>query len=435
MTWRDLLTLIRKNLWRMKLRVMMTAVGVLIGTTAIILLVSLGAGLQDIALQDLGDIGDLTLITVYSASEFGGLGAIGQGVQKNAVLNDEAVAQFKELPGVTIATPLIPLMVQAQLSYREMVNPFVNVVGIDAHDATRLGMETQSGEMVIRRGQVVMGQEVLNNFFDRRRGDSPGQPPDLLHKNIELVAQKINQDGTISERRIRLRLSGILKASGGENDFTVYMDRKEVENINRWASGTAPDYRRMGYSRVIVKVSDPKYALPVQGEITRQGFMAYSAQSILEGLNQFFLVIKVVLGGVGSIALLVAGFGIANAMVMAIYERTREIGLMKAIGARNRDVLFIFLGEASAIGALGGTGGVVFSWGIGALINTIGGSYIAAQTAQSGITDFNIPNLVHISPSLAIFAVIFAAGIGLLAGIYPALRATRLDPIQALRYE
>ncbi len=435
MTWRDLFTLIRKNLWRMKLRVMMTAIGVLIGTTAIILLVSLGAGLQDIALQDLGNIGDLTIITVYGPSEFSGPVIIAQDIQENAVLNDEAIAQFKELPGVTVATPLIPLMAQAQLSYKEMVNPFVNVVGIDIYDATLLGIEAQSGEMVIRRGRMVMGQEVLNNFFDRRRGTSPEQPPDLLHKNIELIVQKTNQDGTISERRTHLHVSGILKANGGESDFTVYMDRKEVEAINRWASGTAPDYRRMGYSSVIVKVSDPQYALPVQGEITRQGFMAYSAQSILEGLNQFFVVIKVVLGGVGSIALLVAGFGIANAMVMAIYERTREIGLMKAIGARNRDVLFIFLGEASAIGALGGAGGVVLSWGFGALINTIGGSYIATQTAQSGITDFDIPNLVHISPSLAIFAVLFAAGIGLLAGIYPALRATRLDPIQALRYE
>ncbi len=316
-----------------------------------------------------------------------------------------------------------------------MINPYANVVGIDARDATLLGMETQSGEMAIRQGRVVMGQEVLNNFLNRRSGAPPEQPPDVLHQNIELIAQKINKDGTVSERRTRLRVSGILKPSGGENDFTVYMDRKEVEVLNRWASGTAPDYRRNGYQRVIVKVSDPQYALPVQNEITRQGFMAYSAQSILEGLNQFFLVIKVVLGGVGSIALLVAGFGIANAMVMAIYERTREIGLMKAIGARNRDVLFIFLGEASAIGALGGAGGVLLSWGIGALINTIGGSYIAAQTAQSGITDFNIPNLVHISLPLAIFAVLFAAGIGLLSGIYPALRATRLDPIRALRYE
>ncbi len=434
MRWQDLFYLIRKNLWRMKLRVAMTAVGVLIGTAAIILLVSLGAGIQDIAMQDLGDIGDLTIITVYGPTEFGGL-AFGGQTGNNAVLNDETLQRFRELPGVVVATPLLRLQAYAQLSYKRLVNDYPSVLGIDAQDAFLLGMETQSGSINLHRGQVVLGASVPNNFYDPRRGPQPETSLDLTNRNIELILQKTNQDGTTTERRVRLRVAGVLKPSGGENDFSVYLDRQEVRRLNQWATGHSPDIRREGYPQAIVKVDDPQAALSVQAEITRQGFVAYSAQSILQGMRQFFLVVKVILGGVGGIALLVAGFGIANAMVMAIYERTREIGLMKAVGARNRDVLFIFLGEASAIGALGGTGGVLLSLGIGALINTIGGSYLAAQAAQGGITDFSVPNLVHISPALALFAVAFAAGVGLLAGIYPALRATRLNPIHALRYE
>jgi len=434
MRWQDLFYIIRQNLWRMKLRVAMTASGVLIGASAIILLVALGAGLQDIATQDLGSIGDLSLITVYNPRQFRGAFA-GMPVEHQAVLNDEALERFLGLPGVTTASPIIELQGNAYLEYRRLRNPFPGVVGIDPHDAALLGMEVQSGRLSLGSGRVLVGAKIASDLYDPRIGVHSSPPPSLTNANIILVVQAPSAEGQTREKRVRLRVAGTLQAAGDATDYSIYMARQDVERLNAWATGQRPNYTRQGYPRVLVQVSDPQYALPVQNAITQEGFVAYSAQSILEGLNRFFLVIKVILGSVGGVALLVAGFGIANAMVMAIYERTREIGLMKAVGARNRDVLFIFLGEASAIGALGGAGGVLFSLGAGALINAIGGSYLAAQAAQSGAAEFTIPNLVRISPFLAVSAVLFAAGVGLTAGMYPALRATRLSPIQALRYE
>jgi putative ABC transport system permease protein len=136
---------------------------------------------------------------------------------------------------------------------------------------------------------------------------------------------------------------------------------------------------------------------------------------------------------VGAIALLVAAIGIANTMAMAILERTREIGVMKAIGATNRDVLSVFLGEAAGIGFLGGLGGVLVGWSAGQVINVFALAYLAGQAAQTGGPPPT--TAVYTPPWLPIFALVFATLIGLISGLYPALRAATLVPVTALKYE
>ena len=147
-------------------------------------------------------------------------------------------------------------------------------------------------------------------------------------------------------------------------------------------------------------------------------------------VNLVFLIVQAILGGIGAIALVVAGFGIANTMIMAIYERTAEIGLMKAVGARNRDVMSVFLGEAGAIGLLGGVLGVTVGAALSQLINVIGLAYLSAQTGGEGPE-----TLVHTPLWLVAFSIGFATLAGLLSGIYPAMRAATLRPVSALKYE
>lgn len=431
MSWRDLLYLIRRNLLRMKLRVAMTSIGVLIGTTAVILLVSLGIGLQRFAVQDLGALGELTEIQVFSPSSFGGMGA---GIDSRAVLNDRAIDSFADLPGVIVAAPFQFLRVNAATRLNRLEG-FTRILGIDQRQVDKLGFEFASGVPRLGKGQAIVGARVAEQFVDPRTRQPPDDPPDLQGQTLQLDITRVTSDNQTQERTVRLRVVGVLEQSGDQDDYTIYLSLDEVLEMNGWASGQRINTNVDGYDQAIVRVEEPRQVNAVEEAITSQGFPAFSAQSVLRSVNQLFLVIQIVLGGIGAVALLVAGFGIANAMIMAIYERTREIGLMKAVGARNRDVMFVFLGEAAAIGALGGLGGAALGLLVGFVANLLARSYLASAALQGGATDVDVPNLVVSPPALLIFSILFATLIGIVSGVYPALRATRLDPIKALRYE
>jgi putative ABC transport system permease protein len=271
--------------------------------------------------------------------------------------------------------------------------------------------------------------------MDPRTGRPADEIPNLQGQVVILTLSKISEDGVPTQRQVRVRISGVLAQTGGENDYSLLLSLRDVSELNSWALGKRQNYDREGYEMAIVKAIDSRQVPEIEQEILRQGFVAYSMQSAIRSSNVIFIVIQAVLGSLGGIALLVAGFGIANAMVMAIYERTREIGLMKAVGARNRDVLFVFLAEAGGIGLIGGLSGLVFALLGGSILNFIAGSYIGSLMAQQGAGGQAIPSVVYTPVWLMIFALVFSAVIGVASGIYPALRATRLDPIQALRYE
>ncbi|HMT22567.1 MAG TPA: FtsX-like permease family protein [Promineifilum sp.] len=173
--------------------------------------------------------------------------------------------------------------------------------------------------------------------------------------------------------------------------------------------------------------------LDVADQITTLGFQAWSPQSFVEGISGFYRVLQVAFGAMGAIALLVAAIGIANTMTMAILERTREIGLMKAVGANNRHVLAIFLGEAAGIGFLGGLGGVLISWTLGQVLNVLVISYMAGQAVETGGLP---PTSAVVTPLwLPLSALLFATLMGLASGLYPALSAATLAPMTALKYE
>jgi putative ABC transport system permease protein len=455
LNFRDLLHLVISNLLRMKARVAMTATGVVIGTAAVIVLVSLAAGLQRSATEDLGSIGELTEITVFPGSFLTSFGAPPSQTSKEAVLNDRTLAEFRDLPGVVAVTPRESLMGGGTLRLNRLLGG-AQIVGIDPTQVEHLDFTLASGTDRLGRWQALVGARVAEGFYDPRTGRSVAEPsrggvvvvspprigrpleeaPDLQGQALQLVLTRMGDDGHPVERIARLRVTGVMEEAGGQDDYTLYLALSDVLELNGWFAGRRPNPGRDGYNQVLVKVADPEQALSVEREITSRGFVAWSARSMMQQMNIFFLVIQGIFGGIGAIALIVAAFGIANTMTMAIYERTREIGLMKAVGATNRDVMSVFLVEAGGIGLLGGVGGVLLGVGLGKLIDLIAGTYLAAQAVQSGAMPSDVAISIIYTPLwLPIFALLFSAFVGVVSGIYPAVRAASLNPIAALKYE
>jgi putative ABC transport system permease protein len=436
MSFLDLVLLILENLSRRKARVALTAVGVVIGSAAVVVLVSLAIGLQRNATSQLYGIGDLSLIQVNPGySEVTMQGPVGgPGQPGNEIkLTTSALQDIAAIPGVETVIPRDFLMYGGMLNYQRL-ETWANLQGIGLQDLSELGLRAEQGTTVLERGTVIVGYRVSEQFYDPRLrpGQEPPPPPDLMNANLKLTLIKWTQDGVEVRKSVPLRVTGVL-AQSGEADYTIYISIDEMTAFNEWGGGRRIDRNRDGYPFVTVKVSDVKNVLDISEQINAMGFQSYTPQAFVEGINSFYLVLQVIFGGVGAIALLVAAIGIANTMAMAILERTREIGLMKAIGATNRDVLSVFLGEAAGIGFVGGLGGVVVGWSAGQIINVLALAYFAGQAANQGGPP---PALAVYTPAwLPIFALIFSVFIGLLSGLYPALRAATLIPVNALKYE
>ena len=439
----DLISIIFDNLGRRKTRVALTAIGVIIGTAAVVVLVSLAIGLQKNATQQLYGIGDLTQIQVYpnydtgnavAFSSGGGGGSQNVSPTVQTIITDDTIDQISTIPGVVSVIPRDYIQGGSMLKYNRL-ETYAGIIGIGAKDLSYLGVDLQGGENTLAKGTAVIGSMVSSQFYDPqwRPGQETPIPPDLLGQTVKLILIKYDQDGNEIRKSVPLRITGILQESKGESDYSVYMSLSDVTTFNEWMMGKRINRSRDGYNQLVVNVGEVDQVLDISDQISQLGYQVYTPQSFVQGINSFFLILQVIFGGVGAIALLVAAIGIANTMAMAILERTREIGLMKAIGATNRDVLSIFLGEAAGIGFLGGIGGVLLGWSAGQIINVLAISYLAGQSAQQGGPP---PSTAVFTPIwLPLFALFFATIIGLLSGLYPALRAATMIPVTALKYE
>jgi putative ABC transport system permease protein len=450
MRFRDLIILIYTNLNRMRGRVIMTALGVVIGTAAIVVLIALSTGLQERTVNNFSSFGNLNQITVFSGSRFGG-NSSGEG------LTPTAIQDLKQIDGVVAITPYEQLQGGGQLKLNRLTG-FGSIYGIDPAVIPQMDFSVSEGTAYLSRGTIMVGSEVGSSFSSDNGSSRQGGPQmrvfvgggamfgagpggnaeqsatdttpavDLYGQTLMLeMSRGMGEDA--DNRTVRLRVGAVLEPTGGEQDYNIYMSMADLTELTAWSQSSRPNWNKDGYSQVmVIAEQDPEITLSVTEEITNRGYFALSTNSIVESLNSTFLIIQAVLGGIASIALLVAAIGIANTMVMSVLERTREIGLMKAIGARNRDILTVFISEAAAIGFLGGLAGVIIGIVIAKIIDLFAGNFLSTSGTEAA-------SIVAIPLWLPLFAIGFSIVIGLAAGIYPAFRATQLDPVQALRYE
>ena len=451
MNLHDLIPLILGNLKRCKSRVIMTALGVAIGTAAVIVLVSLGAGLQRQARASLMSGGGLTQLRVNAPVNYltdlnDPLMPQGRELQSLdwTVIDDRALAEFRDWPGVVSVAPVETLMAQSKVEYGKLVG-YPTIYGVDPDTLENWHLEPSSGILDPGRGQAVIGARVAHTFRSteqinqRTRGTAPLEPLqqvlDLQGATLRLRLTRFTENGAAVEKTVRLQVVGVLAPCGWRHDYALYIPMRDALEYSTWAQGKRREPGRQGYTEVVIDTADLRSVLDVETEVTEMGFSVWSDRQQAEETNAYFATLQAVLGAIGAVALLVAAFGIANTMLMAIYERTREIGLMKAIGASNRDVTRVFLAESACIGMLGGAAGIGIGLLVNGVINIVSRAIVAEQIAN-GAARADGPSAAAFTPLwLPLFAIAFATLIGVLSGAHPARRAAAMDPIQALKYE
>ena len=246
----------------------------------------------------------------------------------------------------------------------------------------------------------------------------------------------------VRERHWKDRGSGFTDVSGETQSYPLHVlgisqessriiEASVVDRIamKNWWFNSTNILEREGYDSVMIRATDVTHAVALTSQFRREGFQVVSLEIVVEAANRIVTVITVMFTLIGGIALLVATIGIANTMVMAIYERTREIGILKAMGASRGEIRQMFMMEAGFIGLIGGVVGLVFGWLAGLCLNQGIAMYLRhKELPMRG-------NFFVVTVTLALGVVVFATFIGLVAGLLPAQRAAKLDPLQALRHE
>jgi putative ABC transport system permease protein len=427
----DFWSLIIDNLARRKARVALTAVGVIIGTASVILLVSLGIGLQRDATERLGGGSNLTLIQVWPNWE--GPPNPDGSITPSKLLTGATIDEILPLPGVAAVVPWDGFRGWGFVTTGRLEGGG-GLMGYGTDDLADIGVKVEQGTSELARGTIVLGGMVAQNFYNPRDPMAGPATPDLLDKQITLNLVKWSEDGTEVRKKVPLRVAGILAAGMNETDWSMFVNLDDMNRYNAWFNNGKPiNHDKEGYNGMVVRATDISVVVTLSEQIIDLGYQAWTMAEAVQSVSSFYTVMQIVLGSIGAIALLVAAIGIANTMAMAILERTREIGLMKAVGATNRDVLTVFLGEAAGIGFLGGVGGVVAGWALGQVLNVVVLAYLAGQAASMGTPPPT--TAVHTPAWLPVFVLVFATVIGFLSGLYPALNAATLAPVTALKYE
>ena len=441
----DLLAMSLKNLSRRKLRTALTVLGVVIGTASIVVMVSLGIGLSEMNRELIASFGSLTEITVNAPYN-------GDNTKDPLYLTDDAVKQMKKLPHVTDVYPMLQvdvLMQQGKYSSSVTLNgaPYEYLKKIPLGQ----GALSNTSDKELR---LIYGNAIIQWFTDSKGNNTyweTGALPDvdLMNKPMFVIfdtdayyqSQNGGEDAPKPPKKYLIKADGVVE--GGVDDYNSYaynvytrLDLLETQLRRMFKKKPIPGqptnkkgkpYNYFIYNSCIVNVDEVEQVTDVQKQLTDMGFQASSNADWMQQSEQQSNMIQAVLGGIGAVSLFVAAIGIANTMMMSIYERTKEIGIIKVLGCDMKVIRNMFLLESGFIGFLGGVVGLIFSEAVSFAINHL----LNISQTMTGMDG----NISRIPLWLAAASLGFAVFIGMAAGFFPALRAMKLSPLAAIRNE
>jgi putative ABC transport system permease protein len=464
----DLAELALRNLRESVLRNSLTTVGISVGVASLVAMLSLGTGLQASILKKLTKSGLFDTIFVSSRREMRGMSREeernGPAAGESRVLDEPARQEIERIANVSEAYPDIRFVTELRFEDK----PYLTTIAALAASAkSNDAFDTMQGsffssemapEVILQKSFAeellgkrpplgapepsvaelaapLLGKELIMRYAQR----APSQPdtPAARPGPENSLDDDIGASYTVVSREQKLKIVGISdldpESMRGPTRARVFLPLKLAESLHVMQPTDIREIAQVSsgqpvYSSISVRVGDPSRIQPVEDAIKKKGFTAFSILDASRSLQQVFRVVDTFLFIFGSLALAVASIGIVNTLVMAILERRRQIGIMKAIGASDRDVWFLFLAESGAMGILGGILGVTLGWAIGQIINFGTNIYLKSQSLP--------PEHFWAVPLWLVgFGILFAFIVSAAAGLYPATRAARLDPVQALRYE
>lgn len=441
MRFSDIISMSAGNLWKRKVRTVLTVLGVMIGTASIVVMLSLGLGLKSAMMEEIQSYGSMTDIQVYNYN---------WGDSDQLLMTDETMEEFAQIEHVTSASP--QLTVSVQLSQGKY-SAWEQVYGVSQEYLANIPV-AEGGrlpESNTKKLELLIGNGVICDFYETNTYTYPyydnGELADVDLMNKTLFTQFdstwiVDSEGNEIEQPAKKNIFPVVGLVEGEaedyNNYSwgIYVD---IDTLKQYLTDTyrgqaipgqptdknGNPYNYFCYEEAVVSVDDMDNVEEVQQAIVDMGYEAYSSTEWIESAQQELLIIEAVLGGIGAIALFVAAIGIANTMMMSIYERTKEIGVMKVLGCSLGNIRLMFLTEAAFIGFIGGVIGLVISYILSFICNLV----LPSLVGYDGMKISVIPIW------LVVVAILFSTLIGMLAGFFPAQRATKLSPLAAIRNE
>jgi putative ABC transport system permease protein len=474
MSFFDVFRLALRNLRESRLRAVLTTTGVIVGVAVVISMISFGLGLQRDALSRFQNLDGLSEIHVFGRSLFSL--AAGQENRADArapqpaaqpanqpsggdfvpdyvperSLDDRALEEIAQIPGVVYVKPHINFSAYARANNRTAMETFRGAPVPDP--STRL-KSYAVGRMLSSpdADEVVVTQSFLRHFGYAKLSDAVGQTVEIM--DAPAAKDEGDERGASSDELVAARtyrIVGVLAEEPGGNRFrgltapsNIYLSLDAARSwkdehpdpLSRVAlrlarkKGAVGGGEKVSFTTAVVRVGDPVQVTEVRRRLSELGFGSFSFVDEFKQIRSIFLIINSALALLGGISLLVASLGIANTMLMSTIERTREIGIMKAIGAEDREIKQIFFVEASVIGLVGGIVGALLAWGVDALANRLAYRFILQPQGVDYLEFFWLP------PYLWLGALALALLVSVLAALYPAARAARVDPVTALRHD